>query len=160
MWPACPSKENRVWLCFGGADTPGCGLLHWGAGGRKESRPRMLCVNWHFIPEILKSPSHLLPPNDHRQKPSFPTEDSVPLLCDRHWLFGNSLCISLNSVSKETYHSYGTVKGRCRAMRRQYAFISVFKMYFIEACIYSQAISKAVSILNCDFGQVSRLLWA
>ena len=28
-------------------------------------------------------------------------------------------------------------------MRRQYAFISVFKIYFIKACIYSQAISKA-----------------
>ena len=28
-------------------------------------------------------------------------------------------------------------------MRRQYAFICVFKIYFIKACIYSQAISKA-----------------
>lgn len=33
-------------------------------------------------------------------------------------------------------------------MRRQYAFISVLKIYVIEACIYSQAISKACIYLR------------
>lgn len=131
MWPACPSKESRLWLSqtgtFGEADTPGCGLLHCGAGGRKESRPRMLCVNWHFIPEILKSPSHLLPPNDHKQKPSFTAEDSVLRLCDWRWLFGNSLCSSLNSVSKETYHSYRHSQGKMESNEKAVCIYFCFK---------------------------------
>lgn len=115
LWPACPTKESRLWPSqegtVGEGDEPVCGLLlPGGAGGRKEPDPRAsnrrsscrpeTCSHW-TLTSLPSSP----PTWSWAETFFYRRKKRCPFLCDWHWLLGNSPCLSLNSASKGVFLS-------------------------------------------------------